>query len=110
MDELIEWAPESCTLPTVEQPLRLAEFDKLFAQHLQAVTRVDRATVELMLAEEARADAAELTVRESECCSFFRFEFLPAEGDVVRLRITVPPAQIDVLDALSTRALQVAGL
>ncbi|MFC7479812.1 hypothetical protein ACFQX7_06905 [Luedemannella flava] len=25
------WAPEACTLPTAERPLRLAEFDALFA-------------------------------------------------------------------------------
>ena len=28
------WVPEACTLPTVEQPLRLAEFDSLFATGL----------------------------------------------------------------------------
>ena len=25
------WVPEACTLPTVERPLRVAEFDYLFA-------------------------------------------------------------------------------
>ena len=25
------WVPEACTLPTVEQPVRVAEFDELFA-------------------------------------------------------------------------------
>jgi hypothetical protein len=30
--------PDACTLPTAEQPLRLAEFDELFAT---AVRRVD---------------------------------------------------------------------
>ena len=27
----VTWVPESCKLPTVEQPLRVAEFDALFA-------------------------------------------------------------------------------
>ncbi|GLZ06587.1 hypothetical protein Acsp03_40530 [Actinomadura sp. NBRC 104412] len=31
------WAPQACTLPTAERPLRLAEFDALFAE---AVTEV----------------------------------------------------------------------
>jgi hypothetical protein len=28
------WVPEACTLPTVDQPLRAAEFDDLFATAL----------------------------------------------------------------------------
>ena len=32
-------APEACTLPTAQQPLRVAEFDDLFAN---SVTWVDR--------------------------------------------------------------------
>ncbi|MEU9473975.1 hypothetical protein AB0D78_47270 [Streptomyces avermitilis] len=28
------WIPASCTLPTTEQPLRVAEFDALFAERL----------------------------------------------------------------------------
>ncbi len=26
------WVPDACTLPTVDQPLRVAEFDDLFAR------------------------------------------------------------------------------
>ena len=35
------WVPEACTLPTVEQPLRVAEFDELFATAVRPVERVD---------------------------------------------------------------------
>ena len=36
------WAPvDACTLPTAEQPLRVAEWDGLFAESLRAVERPD---------------------------------------------------------------------
>ncbi|MFI7065383.1 hypothetical protein ACIBL3_30610 [Kribbella sp. NPDC050124] len=96
------WAPEACTLPTAEQPFRVAEFDALFAEHLTGVARVDPTTLELTLAREAEAATADLTARETECCSFFHFEITP-NGERLALRITVPPTQVAVLDALSTR-------
>jgi hypothetical protein len=34
-----DWVPEACTLPTVEQPLRRAEFDDLFTSDVRAVRR-----------------------------------------------------------------------
>ena len=34
----LDWAPEACSLPTAERPLRVAEFDELFT----AVLRFDR--------------------------------------------------------------------
>jgi hypothetical protein len=37
------WVPEACTLPTVEQPFRVAEFDDLFAVALCDVRRVKAA-------------------------------------------------------------------
>lgn len=33
--------PQSCTLPTVEQPLRVAEFGALFATAVRAAERVN---------------------------------------------------------------------
>ncbi|MEV4838269.1 hypothetical protein AB0K05_27425 [Nonomuraea sp. NPDC049486] len=36
------WVPSACTLPTAEQPLRVAEFDALFADAVRAVARPDR--------------------------------------------------------------------
>ena len=32
----VEWVPQSCTLPTEERPLRVAEWDALFAERLTA--------------------------------------------------------------------------
>ena len=36
------WVPEACTLPTVDQPLRVAEFDELFATAVRPAERVGR--------------------------------------------------------------------
>ncbi|MEV6153769.1 hypothetical protein AB0L53_25835 [Nonomuraea sp. NPDC052129] len=33
-----QWVPSECTLPTAEQPLRVAEFDALFAEVVRAVS------------------------------------------------------------------------
>jgi len=96
------WVPEACTLPTAEQPLRVAEFDALFAAHLKTATRIDPTTLDLTLAAEAQAATADLTARETECCSFFHFDLTPASNQL-RLRITVPPAHTAVLDALGER-------
>jgi hypothetical protein len=96
------WVPQVCALPTAEQPFRVAEFDALFAAHLEGFTRIDPTTIELTLAAEAQATTADLTARETECCSFFHFELTPSD-DQLRLRITVPPARAAVLDGLSDR-------
>ncbi|MGW7465285.1 hypothetical protein ACWGJT_11360 [Streptomyces xantholiticus] len=67
------WVPDSCTLPTIEQPLRVAEFDALFAERLAGSSRPDRLKLEMVLtggpgvAEAVR----DLVARESGCCSFF---------------------------------------
>ncbi|WP_198659252.1 hypothetical protein [Nocardiopsis sp. FIRDI 009] len=33
------WVPQSCALPTEERPLRVAEWDALFAEHLRSLSR-----------------------------------------------------------------------
>jgi DNA-binding transcriptional MerR regulator len=67
------WVPQACTLPTAERPLRLAEFDDLFAAGVRSVDRIDRARVRLELEPEpgAAARAADLVMRETRCCGFF---------------------------------------
>lgn len=103
MDDHTDWAPAACTLPTAERPLRVAEFDQLFADHLHSAERVDPQTLDLLLAAESRETVADLTARESACCSFFDFELSAAPGGELRLRIGVPPAQVAVLDGLTDR-------
>jgi thioredoxin-like negative regulator of GroEL len=96
-------APDACTLPTAEQPLRVAEFDDLFT----AVTWVDRPeTTRLLLGlpsdPAVAARAADLAMRESGCCSFFTFA-LTVSGARLQLEVTVPEARTDVLDGLAAR-------
>ncbi|MGP3962740.1 hypothetical protein ACTWPT_42785 [Nonomuraea sp. 3N208] len=100
-----EWVPSACTLPTAEQPLRVAEFDGLFAEAVQALSRPDRTRLrlELIFSPENAARAAELAARENGCCSFFTFTLTIADGSLA-LEIRVPPEQVGVLDALQARA------
>jgi hypothetical protein len=109
-DWISKRAPQACTLPTVERPLRLAEFDDLFATAVRSVERVDQRSLRFELAPEAAvaARAADLVVRESECCSFFTFT-LTATGGRVSLAVAVPDRQVGVLEALAGRAVGVAG-
>ena len=97
-----DWAPDACTLPTAERPLRVAEFDDLFTFVVRAERRAPT-LLTLVLRCIAEASAKDLARRESECCSFFTFAF-EAEGDDVVMHIGVPPEHVAVLDALEARA------
>jgi hypothetical protein len=104
-----DWTPEACTLPTADRPLRLAEFDELFATAVVGVHRGGPTELALTLAAApGRADLVrDLTRRETECCSFFTFRL--EDGDPLRLRVTVPAAHTDVLDAIAERASHLGG-
>ena len=69
-----DWAPAACTLPTSDQPLRVAEFDALFAA-ASAGSTDGHPELALTLAPAPGRDdkVRELTHRESACCSFFTF-------------------------------------
>ena len=95
--------PGACTLPTAERPLRLAEFDDLFATALRGQQRLSPTRLRWRLDPVAEQAARELAGRESECCSFFSFTFAPA-GGAVHLDVAVPEAHAGVLDALADRA------
>lgn len=96
-----DWAPDACTLPTTERPLRVAEFDDLFA-HVVRMQRPEPTRLDLVIVRDVEAGARNLARRESECCSFFTFEFEQAGDDVV-IHIGVPPQQVEVLDAIQAR-------
>ncbi len=102
--------PDACALPTADRPLRLAEWDDLFATATTGARRSDpyRATFQLRPDPAVAARAADLTVRETRCCSFFTFD-LRATGDELELSVTVPSEHVAVLDALAGRATPVAG-
>ena len=98
---VMEAAPAACTLPTVDRPLRAAEWDDLFATATRAVHRIDavRARWELQPDPGVAAHAGDLTVRETRCCSFFTFALTATDGQL-NLDVSTPAEQIDVLDAM----------
>ena len=106
----LAWVPQSCTLPTEEQPLRIAEWDALFAECKAVPSRPQPLRLHLELAagpgvEERVRDLAE---RESGCCSFFAFAVSGGEGGgngsgSIGLDISVDPAHEAVLNALAAR-------
>jgi len=85
-----------------ERPLRIAEFDDLFTFVVRAERRAPT-LLDLTLPRNVEVTARDLARRESECCSFFTFEF-ESVGDDVVMRIGVPPEHAEVLDALEARA------
>ncbi|BBY92283.1 hypothetical protein MGALJ_19520 [Mycobacterium gallinarum] len=101
MTETDDWAPDACTLPTSERPLRVAEFDDLFRLVLRS-KRVHLTRLDLCLPADVESAARDLAQRESECCSFFTFDFDLTRDELV-MRIEVPTSQADVLDALQVR-------
>lgn len=107
--EPLSWVPmDACTLPTAEQPFRLAEFDDLFTSALQRVDRVAPTRLRLELAATAEAKARDLAARESECCSFFTFTFGADGSDTVRMDIDVPTGRVDVLDGVVAQIVRTA--
>ncbi|WP_020385181.1 hypothetical protein [Kribbella catacumbae] len=105
-----DWVPQACTLPTAEQPLRIAEFDDLFATSLHGLERVASTRLQLRLDARTEATTRDLTARETGCCSFFTFDYAPGAGGELLLDVSVPPAHVAVLDALAVRAAATAGL
>ena len=107
---------DACTLPTADRPVRVAEFDELFASSVRAVEgpAPDAAQARLVLAGDATLPARvqRLADAEASCCSFFTFTVTrldagseDSQGEtVVALDIEVPPARADVLRALVDRA------
>lgn len=125
MDNLDGVVAEDCTLPSLEQPLRVAEFDRLFAAHLVGLRWVGTTRVRLELAvrsspdgqaealDQLRATVRDLTDRETSCCSFFTFTLEAArglgaaaadDGAGLVLDVEVPPGREPVLVALASRA------
>jgi len=107
------WVPMACTLPTVEQPLRAAEFDDLFATYLDHVDRLGPTHARLVLTGDMAliTGVRALADRETECCSFFEFTITHSDTtkDAVELDIRVPSAHAEVLAALVSRAETVAS-
>src|SRR5262249_32210054 len=104
------WVPAACTLPTVEQPVRRAEFDRLFAHDVLAIDRESprRLRCELRPDAETVSRAAGLAAKEVACCAFFAFDLTIAEG-TVSMSIETAPSHEEVLTALTARAESLLG-
>jgi hypothetical protein len=96
---------DACTLPTAEQPKRLAEFDALFQSSLSGLRREEPGWLRLRLhgGDHVTDQVRDLTAREAECCSFFDFT-VEHDGAEVVVDVRVPPDKIVVLDGLATQA------
>jgi hypothetical protein len=114
---------EACTLPTEQQPLRVAAFDALFAEALAHATMHGPTAARLTLIghSDLPTRVQALADQESACCSFFtftvtRFRTAPKrEADDasltgVHLDVSVPPSQVTVLAGLVDRARAASAL
>jgi hypothetical protein len=101
----------ACTLPTTERPLRLAEFDQVFATALLSVERSGETRARLLLSgdDTLRARTQRLVDAESSCCSFFTFDVATPSTGLVRIDIAVPATHADVLVGLLARAQAAQG-
>jgi hypothetical protein len=102
IDDGSDWVPLACTLPAVERPVRVAEFDDFFTS-LRRLDRWAPTRLDVAVPRDAEGTGRDLADRESGCCSFFTFEFEPAGPELV-IHISVPPDHVEVLDALQARA------
>ncbi|WP_280504967.1 hypothetical protein [Nocardia farcinica] len=102
------WVPGACTLPTVQQPIRIAEFDRFFTDSTHGLRRTGPTRLELLVDPAAELLARELAARESSCCSFFTFDFAQA-GEHLVIGVGVPSAYVEVLDAFAARAQTAIG-
>lgn len=102
MDDLLD--TDACTLPTADRPVRLAEFDELFAQHVRTVERHgDALRLRMSGGPGLRERVVDLTERESGCCSFFTF-LIDGTDDRLVLDIQVPSERRGMLDSVADRA------
>jgi len=100
---------DACTMPTAERPLRLAEFDALFASAVRSVERRgDDVRMRLAGEDGLTERVRDLTARETSCCSFFTFTVDGTDQDLI-LDISVPPARQEILDALAERARELSA-
>ena len=95
---------DACSMPTAERPLRLAEFDALFAASVRKVTRDEHGVrLDLEGGPGLRERVQDLAERETACCSFFTFA-IEGSDEKVMVDIAVPQERREILDALADRA------
>jgi hypothetical protein len=100
------WVPDACTLPTEQVPLRVAEFNDLFARALRSLRRLEPTWLRLGLADAPGIEAtvADLVARETACCSFFDFTLTHGNDGELWVDVRVPAGRQAVLDGLARQA------
>jgi hypothetical protein len=99
----VAWIPDACTLPDVERPLRVAEFDGLFDQALLDHDRPAADLLRLQLNDACQTELRDLVSRETACCSFFTFTVTRSGAARLVLEVAVSAGHERVLDALTAR-------
>jgi hypothetical protein len=96
---------DACSLPTEGQVARLAAFEDLFRTAVTGIERPAPTRLRLNLASDpaAAATAADLAVREADCCGFFTFSLAVGAGHL-DMDITVPAPRAGVLDGIAAQA------
>lgn len=102
--------PAECALPTAQQPLRIAEFQELFAS-VVFVERLTPTRLRVRLAGgggDTATWARDLAARETSCCSFFAFDITEQERGhqevVTTMTVDVGAAHVGVLDGVERLA------
>lgn len=111
-DAPFELVADACTLPTAEQPLRLAEFDEVFRTRLVSIVVRDDQRLRLGLrgGPGTLSRVRDLAARETACCSFFTMRVEADGEDRIAWEIEVPAQRRDVLAALAERAAELSGV
>jgi hypothetical protein len=100
------WVPDACTLPTEQVPLRVAEFQVLFARALRSLRRPEPTWLRLGLTDTPAVGAAvaDLVARETTCCAFFDFSLTHGDDGWLWVDVRVPAGHEAVLDGLASQA------
>ncbi|MQM25557.1 hypothetical protein GFD30_08230 [Glycomyces sp. NEAU-7082] len=98
-------ADDACLLPAADRAARLAAFDDLFAAAVRSVERLEPTRLRLGLSPDpaVAARAADLSLREADCCGFFTFQLTAGTGRL-ELDIAVPEHRAGVLDGIAAQA------
>jgi len=89
----------ACTLTAGELTDRASEWADLLARVTERETTADGIRLRLPNAPQVAATAADLIVREVQCCAFFTF-VLNVDVTGVCLEVTAPPDGRDLLEQL----------
>jgi len=89
----------ACTLSAGELADRSSEWAELLAQVIEREATADGMRLRLPNTPEVAARAADLIVREVQCCAFFTF-VLTVDAATIWLDVATPPEGLDLVAGL----------